>query len=92
MLQPHLLQVFLGKHGVNEVSITPLEHTLSCTCPGFQSRKKCRHVQYIREHLDENGGYVVQIPDEAASELDGSSTTPEKWRSFVLHYAPVVVL
>lgn len=91
-MTPHLLQVFLGKHGVHEVSVTPVEHSLTCTCPGFAARKKCRHVQYIREHLDDNGGYVVSIPDHATSDLNRSSMTPESWREFVLRYAPVVVL
>lgn len=93
MATPHLLQVFLGKHGVHEVTVTPVDRDLECTCPGFSHRKKCKHTAYIRENLTEDGGYVVQLPDCVADDLmREAAMTPESWRSFVLHYAPVVVL
>lgn len=92
MATPHLLQVFLGRYGVHEVSVTPVEHSLTCTCPGFGHRKTCKHIAYVRDHLDEHGGYAVTVPDHATQELDRSKMSPEAWRAFVLHYGPVVVL
>lgn len=92
MAEPRLLQVFLGKHGAYEVSVTPVEHALTCTCPGFSSWKRCKHVAYIREHLDETGGYRVDLPEEASAALMQAAANPDEWRAFVLKHAPVVVL
>lgn len=89
---PRLLQVFLGNHGANEVYVTPGDHELTCTCPGYKNWSRCKHTKYVRAHLDETGGYAVQIPDDSSEAMLIAAGDPTTWRDFVLHHAPVVVL
>lgn len=92
MVHPRLLQVFLSKHGAYEVSVTPVDHDLACTCPGFSSWKKCKHTAYVRARLDEDGAYAVELPDDVHVPAPEEMLDPSAWRQFVLHNAPVVVL
>lgn len=92
MDQPKLLQLFLTKHGVFEVHVSTGEQRLSCTCPGFKLRAHCAHTDYIIAHSEEDGGYVVNLPDSCSLPSLDDMANPETWRQFVLHNAPVVTL
>lgn len=92
MAETRLLQVFLGNHGANEVSVNVHNSELSCTCPGYKNWERCKHIKYIRAHLDNEGGYVVEVPDGSAGAMAEAAANPGSWRDFVLHHAPVVVL
>lgn len=92
MTTPHLLQVFLGKRGADEVSVMPGTHELTCTCLMFTKRQDCCHIDYVYERTV-NGDYFVELPEHAVETMkDNLVGDPVAWRMFVIENAPVVVL
>ena len=87
-----LVQIFVDLDGVSEVSIaTHDKKKISCTCPGFSSTARCKHVRYVRASMAENNGeYIVQIPD-SVSEEDAlrAMLSEDTWREFIRKYAVV---
>lgn len=36
--------------------------SLTCTCPGFMSRNKCKHTDLVQKRLDDNNGeYPIKV-------------------------------
>jgi uncharacterized Zn finger protein len=95
MSEPRLLQVFLSKtgHGVYEVSVAVHDHALSCTCPGFKHRKRCKHIDFVAEKLGPDGEYTVTVPHLMPMDiLVEARRTPESWRAFITRYVTPEVL
>lgn len=95
MAEPRLLQVFLSKkmHGVYEVHVIVGTKKLSCTCPGFANRRRCKHLTYVESRLQEDGGYAVKVSIDAADACrEARSGSAEEWRAFVIKHCPAVVL
>lgn len=96
MTEPKLLQVFLsqGVHGVFEVSIVPADCSLLCTCPGFENRRRCKHVDYVKGKFGSDGEYLVRLTKEitsAEAEL-ANSGDPADWRYFVYMHTVAEVI
>jgi len=89
------VQMFLSEDGVCEVQIDVENNKkVRCSCPSFMSRARCKHVNYVKEHMEKNEGhYAIRIPenvpDEEAYEAMANS---EAFRQFIIKYAPVEVL
>lgn len=96
MTEPRLLQVFLSRkmHGIYEVSVLLPAGDLSCTCPGFSNRRKCKHIDFVRDRMERDGsGYAVHVETaavEACKAARGGSA--EDWRRFVYRHCPAEVL
>lgn len=90
------LQFFLDKSGVSTVSLGSDDKTLSCDCPPFKKKQKCKHVDWVTARVDRTTGvYPVQVSkraseDEMKSAFVGS--TPETYKKFMLKYGKVEVL
>jgi hypothetical protein len=90
-----MVQAFLGQHGSHEVHLLgsgPTGPLFDCTCPGFKTRKKCKHVEYVKQRWDEEDGYVVPFSSTTRIPQPEDIASPEAWRMFLLENAPVVVL
>lgn len=94
MTQPRLLQVFLSRtgHGVYEVSIALGTRLLTCTCPGFAQRKKCKHVDWVAERLGPEGEYLVVVPQGALELLAAAKDDTKAWRTALCRYTTPEVL
>lgn len=92
MTEPRLLQVFLSRHGVFEVSITMSTKALSCTCPGFDKRRACKHTRWVGDRMPD-GEYPVRVSKAGLQDVlaarDGSA---DDWRRFIYaHCTPEVI-
>lgn len=92
-VESRLLQVFLGNHGAYEVHVTTDEgKRFGCNCPGFTTRRRCKHVDYVKQRWSESNGYIVPMSADTPIPSAEDIATREAWRQFVLKHAPVVVL
>lgn len=92
-VETRLLQVFLGNHGAYEVHVTTDEsNRFRCNCPGFSTRRRCKHVDYVHARWNEQNGYLVPMSPDTPIPRAEDIATPASWREFVLKHAPVVVL
>jgi hypothetical protein len=89
------IQFFISEEGPFEVEMDyDNNRKLRCNCPDFQKVAKCKHQKFVKNLIEENGGYYsIQIPveiDEDEALLAFSSS--ENFREFILKYGKVEVL
>ena len=87
MTTERLLQVFLSPNltGVFEVSIDAISRNLTCSCPGYRARYRCKHLRWVESQLSADGGFHVPVPAETDMEaLVEASHDAITWREFVL--------
>lgn len=95
MVSPQTLQVFLSQSyspgpGIYEVSSVKSKGYV-CTCPGFESTNKCKHVKYVNTKAKENGGkYPLPISRPYTDkELEQANKSPEAFRKFILMHGRI---
>jgi len=92
-----LLQVFLSKNttpgpGVFEVSVDESDN-LFCNCPGFSSRRTCKHVKFVLTRIEENGGtYPLEISNRATpDDAEAAKYSHIAFRDFIIKYGKIEV-
>lgn len=87
-------QLFLSADGVQEVCVDLNSHKLKCTCDGFQSRNACKHVRFVKQRMDENGGVYPTEVSTRASKLDTmiASQDPVLFRDLLVNYGKIEVV
>lgn len=92
-----LIQVFLGASknpgpGVYEVS-TDNHGNLYCTCRDFMVRKKCKHVAFVKNRIDNNNGnYPLEILSRATQEeAEQAKLSNDDYRRFIIKYGKIEV-
>lgn len=92
-----LLQVFLSPNDAPSPNISEVymhkSGDLLCTCPGFKARANCKHVRFVQERIDGNGGaYPMEVSVKATQEdADAASESDEAFRDFVVKFGKVEV-
>jgi hypothetical protein len=92
-----LVQVFLSQSqtpgpGIFEVNANGVG-TLSCTCPGYNVRKSCKHTKFVQNRIDNNNGsYPLEISSRATKEdaLKAKESNDE-FRDFVIKFGKIEV-
>lgn len=88
-----VVQYFLSKHGVDSVEIQGDYKEHRCSCTSFQARRRCKHVNFVRDATRVNGGnFPMQlkgISREAVAEAHKDATV---FRALVARHAKVEVL
>ena len=92
-----LVQVFLSNTktpgpGIYEVSVDK-EDVLHCNCPGFMSRSKCKHVNFVNNRIESNNGsYPLEISSKATQEDASHAQESNKaFREFVVKFGRIEV-
>jgi len=88
-------QFFLEEEGVCEVEVDDDNHTkFRCSCTGFQKSARCKHVKFVRDAMEANGGALqVQIPESMSDEeAILAMMNRESFRDFVMKYGKVEVI
>ena len=68
------MQLFLSDTGVHEVEINSPSLKLRCNCEGFNLRKSCKHVRFVKVKMDDNDGvYPTEISRKASKFLGNTS-------------------
>lgn len=87
------LQFFISEDGVCEVKADFHDHSvMECTCPAWSSRRKCKHVRFVRKAIEANNGYFSIKLDADAEETLEEGNGPDEFRKMLLKYATVEVL
>jgi hypothetical protein len=92
-----LVQVFLSGNasptgGIFEVSLTK-DKDFVCTCPGFVTRAKCKHVHFVEKKVHDNDGiYPLEISTRCTPEdADRAASSPEAFREFIVTFGKIEV-
>lgn len=87
-------QLFLSGDGVHEVSINTTSHKLKCTCTGFESRNSCKHLRFVKQRMDENGGIYPTEISTRASQIDTivASQDPVLFRDLLINFGKIEVI
>ncbi len=87
-------QLFLSDTGVHEVEIDTDSLKLRCNCPGFGRRSSCKHIRFVRERMDRNGGiYSTHISTKApVEEANIAVQSPEAFRKLLINYGKIEVV
>ncbi len=93
-----LMQVFLPQSnvpglGVYEVSVGDSDN-FNCTCPGFSSRARCKHVNFVKARIETNNGtYPLEISSRATpDDADKAQKSSKNFREFIIRFGKVEVL
>ena len=94
-----LIQVFLSSKSdrpgpsIFEVHSTK-DRELTCNCPGFVSRSKCKHTKVVMERIDGNDGlYPFDFSDDVTmDQIKDAMKSQEAFRHLVIHHAKIEVL
>ena len=86
-----ITQLFLSDTGVHEVHVQSETSKLRCNCPGFSDRKACKHVRFVRDRMELNGGiYPVEISSRVSHEESMyASQDPIAFRELLLQYGKI---
>jgi len=97
-MSQHLLQVFLSFRGNNpsifEVLISKDDNELTCTCPGFNVKQECKHVQIVERRISDNGGlYPFRFLGAVKQQdLKNAMDTEVSFRDFVIKHTKIEVI
>jgi hypothetical protein len=87
------LQFFISEEGVCEVRADFHDYSkMECTCSSWNSRRKCKHVRFVKKAIENNDGYFSIKLDAEAEDVIEESDGPEAFRKMLLKYATVEVL
>lgn len=82
------IQFFVSINGVDEV-MADKNSKLSCTCDGFTTRKRCKHITWCELELSQ-GTFPIQVdkatPDHAIKKAKESD---EAFRDFLIRYGKI---
>lgn len=82
------VQFFIDDQGVSEVFSDP-KNNFTCTCLGFETRKRCKHVAWCESKLT-IAGYPVLVEGKAEQEeIEIARSSDEEFRKFLLKYGKV---
>lgn len=79
---PSYSEVFIDEHDV-----------LSCNCPGYRGKGKCKHVKLVQERLDENDfNYPLIVVGKVTDEdLEKANSSSEAMTQFIRTYGKIEV-
>ena len=97
-MSTRLIQVFLSSRSerpgpaIFEVHSTE-EKELTCNCPGFMSKNKCRHTKLVMDRIEENNGlYPFDFSDDVSvDEIKDAMKSEKAFRKLVIHHAKIEV-
>jgi transposase len=94
MAEWRTLQMFLSSRGVFEVELNMSTSSTRCTCPGYATRKYCKHTRWVESRMKTNGGtYPMSISTRApAVEATRANKSPAAFRDFVVKYGKIEVV
>lgn len=84
-------QIFLSETGVHEVEIHLSTSKLRCNCPGFSSRRNCKHTRFVKSKMENNDGiYPVEVSSKL-SKFDTAiaSKDPEAFRRMLINFGRI---
>ena len=89
-----ITQIFLSDTGVHEVHVNVNNLKLKCNCLGFAARNTCKHSNFVKERMNNNGGvYPVEISNKVSrAESVVAMEDPIAFRDMVLKYGKIEVL
>lgn len=92
-----LVQVFLSNTktpgpGIYEVTVDK-DDVLHCTCPGYVSRKNCKHTRFVKSRIEHNNGnYPLEISSRATQDdADSAQSSNKAFREFVIKFGRIEV-
>jgi hypothetical protein len=87
-------QIFLSIRGIFEVDVDIESQDIRCSCPGFETRKICKHTRFVIKKVTENDGtYPLKISSRAtASETKSAQESYESFRDFAVKYGKIEIL
>jgi hypothetical protein len=88
------VQFFLAETGVYEVSADKNNKFFKCTCTGYTARKKCKHIDFVKERTEDNlGVYPTEVSSKATKEeATEAALSNDTFREFLIKYGKVEVV
>lgn len=79
--------------GIFEVSMSKDGFSYKCTCPGYQGRKTCKHLKFVKARVENNDGtYPMEISTRATKEDAKKATeSSDSFREFILKFGKIEV-
>lgn len=93
-----IVQVFLPlseRRGPEIYEVSSNEVELRCTCFGFLSKNRCKHIDFVQARIDANGGktYPLEISTRATKEdAEKALASVENFREFIIKFGRVEVI
>lgn len=89
------IQFFVSDDGTYEVQGSHKDYRkMKCTCAEFNPLRRCKHVKYMRNHIEDNDGvFSLRIPDDVGDEeIDAVVNGETDFRDMLLRYGKVVYI
>lgn len=86
------IQFFVGSTGVDEVTVGNDQNKMYCTCDGFRSRKRCKHIAWCENQFTRDN-FPIQI-DKATPdfEVQKAKESDEAFRYFLMRFGKIEVV
>ena len=79
--------------GVFEVEVETDTKDIRCTCPVFEKRGSCKHIQFVNDKIKHTGHYSIMVSNEIPETMAiEANVDAEKFREFVVKYAKIEIL
>jgi hypothetical protein len=93
LVQVFLPQTEVSAPGIYEVSVGE-PNEFYCTCPGFISRMKCKHITFVKARIStNNGNYPLEISSRATPEdAEKAKESNREFREFIIKFGKVEVI
>lgn len=64
-----------------------------CDCPGFVSRNRCKHINFVKNRIEDNEGtYPLEISTRVSrEEAETARESQEAFRKFLMKYGKIEV-
>jgi hypothetical protein len=89
------VQQFISAQGMGifEVEVETDTKDVRCTCPVFDKRGSCKHIQFVNDKIKYTGHYSIMVPNSIPEAVAlEANVDAEKFREFVVKYAKIEVL
>jgi hypothetical protein len=85
------IQFFVGNTGVEEVKVDK-NTKLHCTCEGFLSRKRCKHVAWCEEQFGKDVFPINIDKGTPTQAIKKAKESDEAFREFLIRYGKIEVV
>jgi uncharacterized Zn finger protein len=66
---------------------------VSCTCPGYQLRARCRHIVYVAAQVERDQGYTPPLMPRALRTLTVAvKSDAEQFRAWLYEHSLILII
>lgn len=88
-----VVQYFLSKSGVDTVEIQGEYAQYRCSCTTYHARRRCKHVNFVRDATRSNGGtFPMRLLGVTREDVEAAHKDADEFRALMAKHSKVEIL